>query len=155
VFTVESQTTRRLGAVAAGLALACVAGVALAAWLSSGAGTAEGSSTTAVNSTITPQNGASGLYPGATTTTTVTVNNPNSYPVVVASISPGSSNATSGNCPAGTVSTAGLTNPAGTIAPGASGTYTLTAKMIANPDNACQGQSFVLPLTASLVSAAS
>jgi hypothetical protein len=151
---VETKTKRRLGAVGGGIALACVAGIALAAYLSTGAGTAEGSSTTAVNSTITPENGAAGLYPGATTTTTVTVNNPNPYPVVVASISPGSSNATTGSCPAGTVTTGGLTNPAGTIAPNGTGSYTLTAKMIGNPDNACQGQSFVLPLTATLASAA-
>lgn len=150
----ETKTKRRLGAIGGGIALACVAGIALAAYLSTGAGTAEGSSTTAVNSTITPENGATGLYPGATTTTTVTVNNPNQYPVVVASISPGTSNATAGNCPAGTVTTAGLTNPAGTIPPGGTGSYTLTAKMIGNPDNACQGQNFTLPLTASLASAA-
>ncbi|MEJ2889731.1 hypothetical protein [Actinomycetospora aeridis] len=150
----ETKNKRRLGAVAGGIALACVAGVALAAWLSSGAGTAEGSSTQAVNSTITPATGAAGLYPGATTTATVTINNPNAYPVIVASVSPGSSNATAGSCPAGTVTTAGLTNPSGTIAPGATGTYTLTAKMIGNPDNACQNQTFVLPLTASLASAA-
>ncbi|MHC1561387.1 hypothetical protein ACR9E3_20685 [Actinomycetospora sp. C-140] len=150
----ETTTKRRLGAIGGGIALACVAGVALAAWLSSGAGTAEGSSTTAINSTITPQNGATGLYPGATVNATVTVNNPNAYPVVVASISPGSSDATAGNCPAGTVTTAGLTNPPGTIAPGGTQTYTLQAKMAADPANSCQGQSFSLPLTASLASAA-
>jgi flagellar basal body-associated protein FliL len=45
---VETTTKRRLGAVLGGIVLACVAGVALAAWLSSGSGTAEGTSTTAV-----------------------------------------------------------------------------------------------------------
>lgn len=150
----ETKNKRRLGAVLGGIALACVAGVALAAWLSSGAGTAEGASTTAVNSTITPTDRATGLYPGATTTATVTVNNPNDYPVTVASISPGSSNATPGNCPAGSVTTAGLTNPAGVIDPRGTRTYTLTAKMIADPSNNCQNQTFVLPLTASLASAA-
>jgi hypothetical protein len=154
VFDVETTTKRRLGAIAGGIALACVAGVALAAWLSSGAGTAEGTSTTAVNSTIDPSGGGAGLYPGATVDTTVTVNNPNPYPVVVASISPGTSDATAGNCPAGTVTTGGLTNPAGTIAPGATRTYTLPAKMINDPSNACQGKTFVLPLTANLASAA-
>lgn len=151
----ESTTKKRLGAVAGGIALACVAGVAFAAFLSSGSGTATGESTTAVSSTITPSGGGTGLYPGATTTTTVTVNNPNQYPVQVASISAGSSQTTSGNCPAGSVTTAGLSNPPGVIAPGDTRTYTLTAKMIANPDNSCQGQTFTLPLTASLASAAS
>ena len=94
------------------------------------------------------------LYPGATATATVTVDNPNDYPVTVASISPGSSNATSGNCPAGSVTTAGLTNPAGVIEPRGTRTYTLTARMIPDPSNTCQNQTFVLPLTASLASAA-
>ncbi|WP_433027606.1 hypothetical protein [Actinomycetospora sp. CA-053990] len=150
----ETTTKRRLGAIAGGIALACVAGVALAAWLSSGAGTAEGTSTTAVNSTISPSGGGAGLYPGATVDTTVTVNNPNQYPVVVASISPGTSDATAGNCPAGTVTTGGLTNPPGRIDPGGTRTYTLPAKMINDPSNSCQGKTFVLPLTASLASAA-
>jgi hypothetical protein len=132
VFDVETTTKRRLGAIAGGIALACVAGVALAAWLSSGAGTAEGTSTTAVNSTIDPSGGGAGLYPGATVDTTVTVDNPNPYPVVVASISPGTSDAT----------------------PGATRTYTLPAKMIDDPSNTCQGKTFVLPLTANLASAA-
>lgn len=150
----ESHTKKRLGAVAGGIALACVAGLALAAFLSSGSGTATGDSTVALESTIAPESGASGLYPGATTTAAVTVNNPNDYPVKVASISAGSSSATTGSCPAGSVTTDALTNPQGTIAPGGTATYTLTAKMIANPDNACQGQTFTIPLTASLASAA-
>lgn len=150
----ETKTKRRLGAVVGGIALACVAGVALAAWLSSGAGTAEGTSTQAVSSTITPQDRAAGLYPGATTTATVRVDNPNPYPVIVTAISPGSSNATGDGCPAGTVTTGGLTSPTGTIPPGGTGTYTLQAKMIADPANSCQDQTFVLPLTASLASAA-
>lgn len=150
----ETKNKRRLGAVLGGIVLACVAGIALAAFLSSGAGTAEGTSTTAVNSTIAPTDRATGLYPGATTTATVTVDNPNQYPVTVASISPGSSNATSGNCPAGTVTTDGLTNPTGVIDAGGTRTYTLAARMIADPSNACQNQTFVLPLTASLASAA-
>ena len=150
----ETTTRRRLGAVLGGILLACVAGVALAAWLLSGSGTAEGASTTAVNSTITPTDRATGLYPGATTTATVTVNNPNDYPVTVASISPGSSDATSGNCPAGSVATGGLTNPAGVIDPVATRTYQLTAKMIADPSNTCQDQTFVLRLKAGLASAA-
>lgn len=150
----ETTTKRRLGAVVGGIALAGVAGIALAAFLSSGTGSVEAASTTAVASTISPTTAAGGLYPGATTTGTVTVNNPNAYPVIVTSITGGTSNATTGNCPAGTVTSDALTNPSGTIAPGATRTYTLTARMIADPANTCQGQTFTLPLTASLASAA-
>ena len=74
------------------------------------------------------------------------------------SISGGSSNATgtSGACVAGTVTTAAVTSPPATvIAANGSGTYTLTATMNTNPDNSCQGQTFTLPLTAQLASAAS
>jgi hypothetical protein len=123
-----------------GIALACVAGVALAAWLSSGAGQAEGASTTAVASTITPTSGATGLYPGATTTATVTANNPNAYPVVVTSITAGTSDKTTGNCPAGSVTTDPLTNPAGRIDPGGTRTYTLTARMINSPDDSARAR---------------
>ncbi|MDS0139490.1 MULTISPECIES: hypothetical protein [unclassified Amycolatopsis] len=131
-----------------------VAGVAYAAWTSTGSGTGSVSSTTSVNSTITPAGSGSALYPGGGTDFTVTVDNPNSYPVVVTGISAGSSNAVNG-CAAGTVTSAVPADTTGTIAAGGSKTYTLHATMNANATDACKSQTFVLPLTATLASNAS
>ena len=85
----------------------------------------------------------------------MTISNPNAYPVTVTAISAGNSDVTSGSCPAGSVTTDAVTSPTGTIAPGATGAYTLTARMIANPSNSCQNETFNVPLTATLASAAS
>lgn len=136
------------GAVIAG-------GVAYAAWTSSGSGSGAVHSSTAVNSTVSPADSGTALYPGGTTTFTVTVNNPNSYPVTVDSISAGGSALVNTSCAAGSVYSDALT-PGGTPIPGGgSAAYTLTAHMIANADDACQAQTFSLPLTAVLTSAAS
>lgn len=152
-----SRKRKRLIIVGAALLVLVGAGVALAAYLSSGVGAGQANASEAVNSTITPGANGTALYPGATGTFTVTINNPNAYPVTVTSISAGSSQATGADnaCAAGTVTSSALTNPPNTvIPPGGSGTYTLTSTMIADPDNSCQGASFTLPLTAQLTSAA-
>lgn len=149
------KLTRRTTTVAAGLAAATTIGVAFAAWTSTGSGTGSAASTTSANSTIAPVTlvAADLLYPGATKSTQVTVSNPNAYPVVVTGISAGSSDAVNG-CAAGSVITDAVSNPAGTIAPGGTGTYTLTLRMTNNPSDACKSQTFSLPLTATLESAA-
>ena len=144
---------KRTAVIAAVAVLAVGGGVAYAAWSSTGAGSGSVASTTSLNSTIDPVAGAGGLYPGRTVSFSVTINNPNGYPVKVTSISAGSS-ALAGTCAAGTVTSAAVSNPDGTINPGASGTYVLQATMSADAADACQGQSFTLPLTASLISAA-
>jgi hypothetical protein len=149
-----TRNRKRL-AVLGGVLLALAgAGVAFAAYLSSGSGTGSASSSVAVSSTIGANTPGASLYPGSTSTYTVTINNPNPYPVKVVSISASSSQATQAGCPAGTVTSPAVTNPSGTIAPNASGSYPLTATMVADPDNSCQGQSFTMPLTAQLTSAA-
>ena len=135
--------------------LAIGGGVAWAAWSSTGSGSGSVTSTTSVNSTISSDTTGVPLYPGASKTFTVKVNNPNDYPVVVNSISAGSSLITSGGCVSGTVTSTGSTNPSGTIAAGLTGTYTLTAHMDPNAADNCQGQTFTLPLTATLSSNAS
>ncbi|GAB3158146.1 hypothetical protein [Amycolatopsis sp. NPDC004378] len=129
-----------------------VAGVAYAAWTSSGSGTGSVTSTTSVDSAISPATSGSALYPGASTDFTVTVSNPNDYPVVVTSISGGSSALVNGTCAAGTVTSDAATAPAGTIAAHGTGTYTLHAHMSGTADDACKSQTFSLPLTATLAS---
>ncbi|MET8757432.1 hypothetical protein [Lentzea sp. NPDC004782] len=144
---------KRTAVIAAVAVVAVGGGVAYAAWSSTGSGSGTVSSTTSANSTINAVDGAGGLFPGKTVSFQVTINNPNSYPVRVTGISAGSSELVNG-CVAGTVTSPAVTNPAGTIAPGTSGNYTLQATMSANATDECKSQSFTLPLTATLESAA-
>jgi hypothetical protein len=145
---------RKRTMIIAGVAVLAVGGgVAYAAWSSTGAGSGSVGSTTSVNSTISAVDGAGGLFPGKTVSFSVTINNPNDYPVKVTSISAGTSDEV-GGCAEGTVTSVAVSNPAGTIAPDGTGTYTLQATMNADAADACQNKSFTLPLTAALVSAA-
>ena len=141
-------------AVVLGIAgVVVVTGVAYAAWTSTGAGSGTVNSTTSVNSTITGS-GSTGLYPGATKTFDVSINNPNAYPVVVNSIDAGAS-LVNGSCAAASVTSAALSPAVAVVPAGGSGSYTLTVHMIADPSDDCQGKDFTLPLTAHLSSAAS
>ena len=139
-------------------------GVAYAAWTSSGSGTGAAASTHDTPSSIsvggTP---AADLFPGAVNVVTVNVSNPNPYPVIVTSLSAGQAPAVNrGSCAAGTVwsdakaAAAGVTQTDGTttIAPNGTGTFALVGHMAANAVDACKDQTFALPLTATLDSAA-
>lgn len=150
------KISKRSAVVLGAAGVVAVAGVAYAAWSSSGSGSGSVTSTTSINSTISPANSGTALYPGGGTDFTVTVDNPNSYPVVVTSISAGSSGLVNGACAAGTVTSAAVTAPPNTtIAAHGTGTYTLHAQMAGNADDSCKSQTFTLPLTATLASNAS
>jgi hypothetical protein len=137
-------------------------GVAFAAWSSNGTGSATARSTTSFDSVIAPGTNAVDLYPGATSSVTVTVSNPNAYPVLVNSISAGSSGLVNLTCLAGTVTSdartldvTGLLQSDGltkTIAGGGSGTFTLVTHMSATATDACKSQTFSMSLTATLSS---
>lgn len=146
------KISKRSAVVLGAAGVVVVAGVAYAAWTSTGAGSGSVTSTTAVNSTIGSDTTGTPLYPGAVKTFTVSIDNPNDYPVVVNGISAGSSTATSGGCAAGTVTSAAVTNPGSTIAAHGSAVYTLTATMSGSATDACKSQTFTLPLTATLSS---
>ena len=153
-----NRTTKRLVAVGAPIALIVGAGIAFAAWTSTGSGSGTAQSTTAKDSVVAAGTSAADLYPGGQDTFTITVSNPNPYPIIVTSI-PAASSEAIGSCLAGSVtSDAVSTNPAGITQSNGStvkipgrvgttdgtGTYTVTGHMIADPDNSCQGQSFTL-----------
>jgi hypothetical protein len=144
--------------------LIAAAGVAVAAWQSTGSGAASLHTATAQNSTISAVS-AVALYPGASKTALVSVTNPNPYPVVVTAISAGTSAAQTGSlgtCPANSVTSDALAPIGGavgvlqsdgttmTIPPSGSASYQLTTHMVANADNACQGLTMTLPLTSLL-----
>ncbi|MEV6824711.1 hypothetical protein [Amycolatopsis sp. NPDC051102] len=146
------KISKRSAVVLGAAGVVVLAGVAYAAWSSGGTGTGSVTSTTSVDSAITPGSSGSALYPGGGTDFTVTIDNPNNYPVVVTAITAGSSNAVSG-CAAGTVTSAVPSSTAGTIAAKGTNTYTLHATMSSTATDACKGQTFALPLTATLASA--
>ncbi|MDP1818445.1 MAG: hypothetical protein Q8K58_00950 [Acidimicrobiales bacterium] len=148
--------------VLVGAALAT--GFAFAAWTSSGSGTAVAKSTTSIDSVIAPGTSAADLYPGATSSVTVTVSNPNPYPVMVHSVTAGSSTLVNVSCTAGTVTSDsrafdadGLSQSDGStkvIAANGSGTYVLVTHMATTAVDACKLQTFTMSLTAALASAA-
>ncbi|MGW6448641.1 hypothetical protein [Lentzea sp. NPDC055074] len=145
---------KRTAVIAAVAVLAVGGGVAYAAWSSTGSGSGSVTSTKEINSNITPVSGE-GLYPGKTVSFVVEIDNPNAYAVQVTSISAGTSQETAGGCAAGTVtSTASAANPGAPIGPNQKATYTLQATMSANAADNCKLQTFTLPLTATLASAA-
>lgn len=153
---------KKLLVIPVAVATVAFAGMAYAAWTSSGSGTTEARSTTSINSVIAPGTNAVDLYPGATSSVTVTVSNPNPYPVVVNSISAGSSALVNTSCLAGTVtSDARAVDATGlfqtdtttkTIPASGSGTYTLVTHMAASAVDACKSQTFSAALTATLSS---
>ena len=160
------MSRKKIAAVVAGVAVvAAAAGVAYAAWSSSATGSATAQSKTSADSTIAPGTFGADLYPGADKTVTVTISNPNEYPVLVTSISAGSSGATGAAdaCVAGTVTTderaldgSGLLQADGstkTIAPSGTGTFTLDTHMAPTAVDACKSQTFTMSgMTATLVS---
>jgi len=144
-----------LGAPTAAVALTGAAFAVASGWSSSGAGTGTADSTTSADSTISAVTAdpVDDLYPGAVTNAYVTVDNPNSYPIVVTSINAAYSRAV-GGCAATTVRTdavsldaSGVTQSDGTsvsIAPGETGTYKLVLRMSNNATDACKSQTFTL-----------
>jgi hypothetical protein len=167
-----NRTSKRLLAVGLPLAGIAATGIAFAAWTSTGSGTGTAKSTTSANSVIAPDVSVADLYPGATSSVTVTISNPNAYAIMVTSIPAGTSDLadkgtvgdTSDDCAAGAVTSDSRTDATGLVTTTAgvkvipahlSGTYSLVTHMIASPSDNCKSTTFSLPLTnAQVVSAA-
>lgn len=159
----STKLTAGLGVITAGL---LSTGIAYAAWTSTGSGSGLAASTGDLSSVITGVTPGADLYPGATKSIDVTVDNPNGYAVEVTSISVGSSEKTGTGeaCIAGTVRSAArsgtdiagtsngaLTQKAGgtliagkTGAANPSGTYVLEVKMSNTADESCKNKTFTL-----------
>ncbi len=137
-----------------GLALLIALGLAGAGFLFGFVGSGETGATISADLTVAPDNETRQLSPGMTTRFPVYINNNNDYGVRVASISAGTSNATGAGCPAGTVTSEPIENPSGFISPNGIRTYDINVTMAANADPTCKDQSFTVPLTVTLASAA-
>jgi len=151
----EFRSTVRSLNIFDGLALLIALGLTGVGFLigTIGSGTAAGS-TSSVNFDITPNDQVRPLSPGATATFPIYINNPNDYGVRVDSISAGKSKVTSSGCPAGTITSAAVDGPVGHIREGGVRAYMVSVTMAATTDNRCNGQTFTLPLTVKLASAA-
>ena len=150
-----------VGVIGAVVAVLLGAGLASAAWLSSGGGTATARGGQALPPTTTTVAGSaitSGLlYPGSSGDVKITVNNPNTYPVTLTSVTPNGAPTASGGT--GTCSTTGVTltgGSSGTTIP-ANGSATLTlnnaASMSSASDTGCQNATFTIPVTVAITSA--
>ncbi len=152
-----SYAMKRRGTVlAVMISVLLVAGVAFAAWTSTATGDGSATSfdhTDTLTGSIATDTAGSNLYPGESTDVVVTVTNNQEYPVVVNSISAGESNLI-GDCAKGSVDSAAQTlgGTGDKIDAGASKDYTLVATMDTGAAENCAGQTFTIPVTASLSS---
>jgi hypothetical protein len=156
------RTSRATVLIALALLAAALgaAGIAVAAWLSSGSGRSGVSAGTALaptTSTVAGSAVTSGLLtPGTTGTAVVTVTNPNRYKVRVVSIAP--NGAATGSGGVGTCATTGVTftaqQPAAALAASASTTLTLAGAvaMSTASETGCQGATFIAPVTVTVAS---
>jgi hypothetical protein len=158
----QGRKFRKLIVIPVAVGAALAGGYAFAAWTSSATGTGQARSTTSIDSVISPGTNAADLYPGATSSVLVTVTNPNPYPVLVNSISAGTSPLVNGTCVAGTVTSDARTvdatgivqsdNATKTIAANGSASYTLVTHMTAGALDTCKSQTFTMTLTGALSS---
>ena len=136
-----------------GLALLVAVGLVGVGFFIGSVGGGETGTTTTAEITITPEDAVRPLSTGETRTFPLYIRNPTDLGVRVASISAGSSAETAG-CPAGTITSAPVEGPTGFINPTNIRAYDLYVTMDANADSKCREQSFTLPLTVELATAA-
>ena len=153
----------RLGAVAVtGLLVAGVA--AYGAWSVSGSGTGAASAATAANLTLSPGTPASALYPNGTADVATTIANDNPFPVHLSAISLDAGQGTDGfaedaghsGCDLSTLSFDAQTNGGSGWDVPANDTLDVdlddAIAMSGAADDACQGASFTIYLTATAAS---
>ncbi|MEJ2861692.1 hypothetical protein [Actinomycetospora flava] len=155
---------RRLPAVGVtGVVVAVLlgAGLASAAWLSSGGGTGTARGGQALAPTTTAVAGtaitANLLYPGTSGDVKVTVNNPNVYPVTVSSVTANGTVTAAGGTGACTTTGVSLATatPGTAIPANSAATLTLAnaASMTSASENGCQNATFTIPVTVAITSA--
>lgn len=139
-------TTASVLVSAAGLSL-LLGGTAYAFWSTSGTGAGTATAGTARDLVVGTASVA-GLFPGATNVVggTVSVQNPNPFPVALGARTFGATTTTTSGCDPVVVTYASSGGPT-SIAAGATVQLPLTASMTTAAANACQGASFTAPLT--------
>lgn len=159
------KTIKRGIVIGTALAVTTGAMAAYAAWTAQGTGNATAQAGNAKNLVITEVTTAATLYPGATGDATITIENPNTYPVLVDTIKWKPSDGVKATPVAGSTcvntgvyfgdfskSTIGsdglLTGLTLELTPGQTQTFTLknAVRMINNSENGCQGATFHIPV---------
>jgi hypothetical protein len=144
----------RMIGVAMSILVVGVVGLVYAAWITSGSGSgyAKATSAQALTTADVSATTTASLYPGADGNVLVRINNPNSFPVRVTSVTGSGAITASGGL--GTCTTTGVTftdQTGQTIDIPASGATTATltgaAHMSNASENGCQGATFTIPVT--------
>lgn len=147
-----NSTTKKAAVAGAVLALALLAGSAVALWSATGTGAGNAKAITAQSVTVTAATGTADLYPGYTQGDVYfTLTNPNPYPITFTSMTPGtitSSNA--GACAASNVSVVSASGLSLTVGANAtSGVQSIAdvVSMASGAGDGCQGITFTVALT--------
>lgn len=145
----SSRRPRRvvIGACATAAVLAAGSGLAYAYFTSTGSAAGSGVTGTSVSLSVSAP-AVAGLYPGRTVAATVTVQNPNAFPVVLTEIDFAPSTTAAAGCDAAAVTGADRTGLSQTIAANGTTTVTVQVSMATSAASACQGASFGLTATA-------
>lgn len=129
-----------------------VVGIGFAAYTTNGNGNVQATSAAPVPVTVAATT-ASNLYPGSSSPTSVTVKNPNTFPVTVSSIqqngltTDNQSALASPQCDASQVAFSKYATTF-TIPAGGNATVTGTVTMASSASNECGGLTFTIPVTA-------
>ncbi|WP_439380019.1 hypothetical protein [Amycolatopsis lexingtonensis] len=153
----NNPTLRRVLVVTTVVGATLGGGIAVAAWTSSGSGTAgakAGTASAPSTGTVDASALTTGLlYPGVSGAALIRISNPNPYPVKVSSITGNGTPTATGGCPGAAVSWVAQ-QPNAPLDAGATSTLTLTGavSMLPTADDSCQGAVFTIPVTVTVVS---
>ncbi|MEU5258854.1 hypothetical protein [Amycolatopsis sp. NPDC021455] len=153
----KNPTLRRVLVVTTVVGATLGGGIAVAAWTSSGTGTAGAKAGTAAaptTGTVDASALTTGLlYPGVDGNALIRITNPNPYPVKVTGVTGNGTATATGTCPGNTV-TWNAKQPNTVIAAGDTATITLTGAVSMAPTaaDACQGAVFTIPVTVTVSS---
>lgn len=141
------RTSRRLGAIAVGVAVLLAGTVAFAAWTSNGTGSGTATARSAQSLTVTVT-AATGLYPTGTVNVPYTVTNPNPYAVTLSKIQLTNVTVDKAGCTATVVSGADLVDTRVISAGTTTASRNFPVAMSNAAEDACQGAVFTLTLKA-------
>ena len=137
-----------------------VAGIGVAAWSTSGSGNAAAKAASASNLVLSDASAyaSADLYPGATGAAVLRVQNPNSFPVTITTVTRTGAITSDKGAACDAASGVTFTDQSGlTVSLAASTTATVTlsgaVQMSNSSDNSCQGAVFTIPVTVTAVSA--
>jgi hypothetical protein len=154
------STKKRITVGTIAVVVLAAAGLAYAAWTSSGTGSgyAKAQSAQALTTVDVSASTAATLYPGATGNVEIRISNPNPYPVQVTSVTgngPITADAGHASCTVTGVTFANQTGQTINVPAGGATTTTLTgaASMDNTSSNGCQGATFTIPVSLSGASA--